>query len=264
MRLDDQTDHSGETATPRGAQAPPPPAPREITPHVKRRAWRERHTWVWVVLGLALLAVTLYYVGSRTWWWWREKRLIEAGTRVEATVKGWHAGQDSLPGKRPPPGTTSVDILYEVGGQSYRPRLSLLEWRGEIQTGVKVPIFVDPGDPSRWTARTRPVPLKGELLGAMLVAPAALVLLVVAWVKRRTVLRVYRDGDAVPAEVLGVGQTPSAPFSRLIRCALQHGEGARMVKTVLPARRNTRPGDVIWLIVPPGRPGPAIAAAVFE
>src|SRR5688500_17385665 len=90
-------DHAAQSdAPPHDVPPAPPPAPREVTPAVKRRAWRDRHVRVWWMLGLALLGITLYYAGSRTWWWWQEKRLIETGVRVEGEVKGWVPNEDSL------------------------------------------------------------------------------------------------------------------------------------------------------------------------
>ena len=230
---------------------------------IKRRAWRERHVWVWLVLGLALLGVTLYYSLTRTWWWWQDKRLIETGHKVEAEVMSPYVGADWPAGKVLAP-DTPVDIKYSIDGKEYRPYGQLAGRKEQIRTRTMVPIYVDKGDPTRWTARMQPSPLSGELLGAFMIAPGALVLLLIAWLKRGQVLRTYREGESVLAEVLGVGQTPSAPLSRLIRCAVQHGEAVRVVKTVLPAGKNTRPGDFIWLIVPTGKPGLAIAASLFE
>ena len=159
---------------------------------------------------------------------------------------------------------TPVDIKYSIDGKEYRPYGQLAGRKEQIRTRTMVPIYVDKTDPTRWTARTQPAPLRGELLGAFMIAPGAVVLLLIAWLKRGQVLRTYQAGEAVLAEVLGVGQTPAAPLSRLIRCAVQHGEAVRVVKTVLPAGMNTTPGDFIWLIVPPGKPELAIAASLFQ
>jgi len=230
---------------------------------IKRRAWRERHVWVWLVLGLALFAVTLYYSLTRTWWWWQDKRLIETGHKLQAEVMGPLVREDWPAGKVLAP-DTPVDIKYSIEGKEYRPHGLLAGWKKQIHTRTMIPILVDKSDPTRWTARMQPVPLRGELLGAFIIAPGAVVLLLIAWFKRGQVLRTYRQGEAVLAEVLGVGQTPSAPLSRLIRCAIHHGEAVRVVKTILPAGKNTRAGDFIWLIVPPGKPEPAIAASLFE
>jgi hypothetical protein len=234
-----------------------------VTAAVKRRAWRDRHVRVWWILGLALLAVTLYYSGSRTWWWWQEKRLIETGVRLEGEVKGWYVGEDALPGKVLPP-ETQVDLAYEIDGKKYRPHAPLAGRKTQIKTGEKVPIYVDRGDPTRWTARTAPAWLLGELIGAIIIAPGALLLLAVAWLRHGQVVQIYRDGDAVLAEIVGVGQTPSAPLSRLIRCALDHGERVQVVKTVLPAKHKPRAGELIWLFVPAGKAEPAVPAALFQ
>jgi hypothetical protein len=157
-----------------------------------------------------------------------------------------------------------VDINYEIGGRKYRPHASLAGRTTQIRTGEKVPIYVDRNDPTHWTARTAPGWLLGQLFGAFIIAPGVLILLLVAWLKRAQVVQIYRDGDPILAEIVGVGQTPSAPLSRLIRCAIDHGERVQVIKTVLPSKHNHRPGDLIWLIVPKGKPQPAIPAALFE
>ena len=261
--MNDNATHSEAAAQGHEAPPAPPPPPRDVTSAIKRRAWRDRHVRVWWILGLALLAVTLYYSGSRTWWWWQEKRLIETGQLLHAEVMGPFVGENWPAGKVLAP-ETQVDILYEVGGAKYRPHGSLAGRKAQIKTGEKVPIYVNRSDPTHWTARTTPGWLLGELLGALIIAPAVLILLLVAWLQRGRVVQVYRDGDAVLAEVVGVGQTPSAPFSRLIRCARECGETVQVVKTVLPAKHATKPGDLIWLLVPPGKSEPAVPAALFE
>ena len=262
--LDDTPTHSDPTPQQHHDAPPaPPPAPRRVTATIKRRAWRDRHVRVWWILGLALLGITLYYAGSRTWWWWQEKRLIETGVRIVGEVKGWYVGEDSPPGKVLQP-ETQVDLAYEVDGKKYRPHASLAGRTTQIRTGEKVPIYVDRNDPTHWTARTTPGWLLGQLFGALIIAPGVLILLLVAWLKRAQVVQIYRDGDAVLAEVVGVGQTPSAPFSRLIRCAREHGESVHVVKTVLPSKHDLQPGDLLWLITPQGKPEPAIPAALFE
>jgi hypothetical protein len=261
--LNDRAIHSEDAPQPPDAPAAPPAPPRELTPVVRRRAWRERHVRLWVVLGLALLVVAVYYGASRTWWWWQERRLIQNGLKVQAEIMGPYVGEDWPANKVLLP-DAQVDIVYEVNGRKFRPHSALAGRKEQIKTRTLIPIYVDPKDPEQWTPRQEPPWLAGELLGTFLVGPAAVLLLMIALLKRRHVLKIYRDGEAVPAEVIGVGQTPSAPLSRLVRCAVNCEEGARVIKTIVPASSNLRPGDLIWLIVPPGKPEPAIPAALFE
>jgi hypothetical protein len=263
--LHDPSIHPVEDAPAPAHEPPPAPAgpPRELTSAVRRRAWRERHVRVWLVLGLALLGVTLYYAGSRTWWWWQESRLIRSGLKVQAEIMGPYVGEDWPANKVLGP-DAQVDLVYEVNGKKYRPHSALVGRKEQIKTRSLIPIFVNPKDPEQWTPRQSPPWLPGELFATFLLAPAAVLLLVIAWVKRTQVLRIYRDGEAILAEVVGIGQTPSAPLSRLIRCAVDCDDRARLVKTVLPASQKLAPGDLIWLITPPGKPEPAIPAALFE
>ena len=214
-------------------------------------------------MGAALLAVTLYYAASRAYLWNQERRLITRGQRVEAEVMHWEKG-GAAPANKVLPPDANVDLAYTYQGNHYRVYGALAGRTEQIYTRRKVPIFIDPALPTRWTGRTKPANFAHELLGAMLLAPFVVVLFALAVWWRGRVLRTFREGEGMLAEVVEIRNAAAAPGSRLVHCALHLGEDARIVKTLLPARRTPPVGQGVWLIVPPNRPQEAIPAALFD
>jgi hypothetical protein len=216
------------------------------------------------MLGLGLLLVTLYYTASRAYAWSRETRLITHGQKVTAEVKSWEPGNPNTPRGKIVQADVPVDILYTVNGKTYRPFGVLAGRTKQIMTGEIIPIFVDPADPSRFTARTEPATLLHELLGALMLVPGVLVLFAVALWQWWRVVAIYRGGEPVLAEVLSVGHTASGPASRVVRCVVHQGDDDRIIKTVLPARQTPNPGEFLWLIAPPGRAHLGVPAILFQ
>jgi hypothetical protein len=241
----------------------PPNAPRELTPAVRRRSWTERHVRIWSLLAFAMTAIAAYYAISRYYFWSQETRLIEHGEMIQAEIMGWAPGMDA-PRLKVVSATDPVDIQYTYKGQTYR-SFSVLGGRAEqIVTRTTVPIFIDPANPARWTARIQPASLIHEMLSAMLLVPFAVVLFALALIRRRQVLTIYRDGEVVLAEVVGLHHSAAAPFSRLLRCAVHVGQHVRVIKILLPAHKAPDTGQPLWLIAPPNRADQAIPAALFE
>jgi hypothetical protein len=241
----------------------PPPAPRDLTPAVRRRSWIESRVRIWWLMGLILLMIAGYYAVSRIYFWNEEARLIRSGTKIEAEVMHWDIGGIAPKGKVVP-ADTGVDLEYIFNGQTYRVHGQLAGRKEQIVTRTMVPIFIDPANPTHWTARMQPSSLAQELLSAMLLAPIVVVLFAVSVLQRFHVLRIYREGDAVLAEVVGIGHSAAAPLSRLVRCALHGGREARVVKVLLPAGKTPDIGQLLWLIAPANRPEQALPAALFE
>jgi hypothetical protein len=73
------------------------------------------------------------------------------------------------------------------------------------------------------------------------------------------------DGEARLAAV--VERTPAAlaPRSWLVRCALAQGNNRRLIIVHIPRRRATpQKGELLWLVMPPGKPEKALAATSFQ
>jgi hypothetical protein len=255
-------------ATPVEAVAPvlssaPPDVPRPVTRGVRRRAWTEPHVRFWWLLTLAMLLIAAYVCGREVLSWRREARLIREGRLVEAEIT--RAGGLSSRWQRLPPDTV-VSIQYVVDGTTYTQDGFLKGRTDYIQVRGKVPIRVDPSDPNEWTARTEPPVLAQQLTGAAVVLPAVVVLAAVSVLRRFMTLRTWRAGQATVALTVESRQTALAPKSRLVRCTPADRGDNRVVAVFVPnyAARDLRPGDLLWLIFPPGGRGRPVAAAWFK
>jgi hypothetical protein len=242
---------------------------------IARRAWTEPRVRLWWLLAAGVLVLTLYVVLTQLASWWSERQLLTRGVEVHAVVV--HATDPvsfndiSLPGKRMPPHSTAV-LEFEWHGQRHQVSGQMPGHidRGEpVITGPQDPVTlrVDPDDPDHWTDRTNSPPLTGrQFIGAAVGLPVVAVLTLLAMVRRRAMLDVWRNGPASPALVLGTGQTPVAPRSRAVRCTAADSTDKRVFTVYVPAERagHVAQGDALWVIHPPAKPQPAYAAAWFE
>jgi hypothetical protein len=243
----------------------PPDPPRELTPLVRRRAWTEPRVRLWWLFALGVLLV------SELSTWWSERRLLTSGVQVKAVIT---SAQDKLnhitvPDKNMP--SDSVCTLeFTLDGKPHTVRGVLAEHRergSSITTGPKHPVAlrVDPADPQRWTDRTvMPALAARQFIGALIGAPVAALLALLAVLKRRATTAVWRSGPAGPALVLGVGQTPVAPRSRSVRCTAADSNDKRVFTVYLPAgAAPVEGGDLLWVVRPAGRSSPVYAAGWF-
>jgi hypothetical protein len=255
---------AGPTQSSDASAAPPSvvaPAPREVTPAASRRAWHEPRVHFWWIVAIGLLAGAAFLAGQQLVAWRADVWLIRNGTKLDAVV--WPAGA-RVKG-RPIEKDDYAHIEFTWKGE-----LRQLTWQrwtrqqGAI-TGETVPIYVDPDDPENWTANITPPPLAKSLIGAASLVGVAIVLLLISVARRKGVLGVWRDGEARLAAV--VERTPAAlaPRSWLVRCALAEGNDRRLITVYIPRRLATpQKGELLWLIMPPGKPDKAIAAMSFS
>lgn len=242
---------------------PPSAAPRELTSRVRRRSWVEPRVRVWWMLAAALIAVAGYFVAVQLARSAQDRWLINNGTAVQAKVLD--ANGNPLQNKNYPPEDRAVfKLRYEIAGKTpVEMTTQLKDQRAAVITGGHVKLFVDPNNPSRWTDRTE-IDLAHDTLVGVMLAPIALILLIVAFVKRAGILRVWRTGAPLRAIVVDARQTAAAPLSRLVRFTPGGTGGKRIFTTLIPARLGApRPGDAIWLIAPENRPRQAIVPAAY-
>jgi hypothetical protein len=238
--------------------------PRELTKKVRRRAWGERHVRLWLLLGAGLLAITCYYAISRIYLWTEENRLVRHGDKVIGEVVGWSGGEAPKGKQFTLPANTVVDIEYTYKGSLYHDRSELVDRTEQIVTRTPLPLFIDPRNPNHWTARTTPPSLGNEMLGATMLFPFVILLFALALLSHNRVLRIYRQGEAVLAEVIGVSHFAAAPLSRMIACATHLGTDDRVIKILLSTRKAPDVGETLWLLAFPNRPEQAIPVALFE
>lgn len=226
-----------------------PDPPRPVTPRVRRHSWTEPRVRSWWLVASVVTLFTLYFLGSGFYDWRRDVGLIEHGREVSAFI--YAADGYPIPGRHRPP-TSPVELHYEVDGKKYEVE-GFLRGRTEpfvIQTYV--PIRVDPKDPSRWTARTRPDALWPEILGGIILLPAVPILAAVVFWQRARVLKLWRAGRAVESVVLESRQTAMAPRSRFLRCAPTDPSDKRVIGVFVPDRAGRlAPGDTLWILTDP-------------
>jgi hypothetical protein len=169
----------------------------------------------------------------------------------------------------PPDSVCELEFDWKGGKHRVRGQLPGHMERGEhVVTGPAspVPIRVDPNDPDRWTDRkTSPPLLARQLIPAAIGLPIVAVLGLLAFLKRGAAARVWRDGQAALALVVGTGQSPFAPRSRALRCTAAESSDKRVFTVYLPAgAAPLTAGDAVWVVRPADRPEPAYAAGWFE
>jgi hypothetical protein len=241
----------------------PPDVPRPMTARVRRRAWTEPHVRFWWLLTAAMFVIGAYVCTREFVLWRREARLVREGRLVQAEIM--RAGGLSSRWQLLPPDTV-VTIQYELDGKQYTQDGYLKGRKDYFKIRTMVPVRVDPSDPNLWTARTEPPVLSQQLTGAAIVLPALVVLAVVSVLRRAMTMRTWRRGQATVALTVESRQTALAPRSRLVRCTPADRGDNRVVSVYVPQRaaRDLRPGDLLWLIFPPGGRGRPVAAAWFD
>jgi len=232
---------------------------RPITTFVRRRAWSDPRVRSWWVLALVLLVIAAYLAVVQYRDWSRLHRAVSSGVIVPARVdrEEW----DNRVGKKVSPGAT-VGITYKYNGVTYTQEGTLYGLNTFAIVGQDVPVHIDPKDPSNWTARNDTPSLAVAMVGALLVLPTAMLAGLLAVFARHKVLATYRHGQAVALTVASNRQTPLAPRSRAIKCALP--PSGRLIEVFVPgAMASLAEGETVTVIVPP-RGGRPIAAAWFE
>ena len=243
--------------------------PRELTKLVRRRTWTEPRVRMGWGLGLGVLFLTLYVVGTQAATWFSERRLINNGTAVEATIDAAHSQVvGNVTKGRPMPPDSEAELSFDWNGARQKVRGQLpefMEQKKNVVVGETVTLHVDPDDPAKWTSRTKPAPLLSrQLIGVSVGLPVVLVLIVLAVLKQRRVVEIYRNGRASNALVVGLGQSAVAPRAKALRCTPVETNDKRVFNVYLPAgAAPVTPGDVVSVLRPADKPEPAYAVAWF-
>jgi len=245
--------------------ATPTPAPRPITAAARRRSWLEPRVRVWWLAACAVTLVAAVAAGGQLAASARDRWLLTHGVRVKARIV--EANGYRLKGKVFGP-DEHAHFRLEIplpGRQSYiTDRVYLKDQREDLGYGMEVDLFVDPGDPSRWTDRIEASFLR-DIMVLLVTLPAAALLLLAAWWRRRSVLRVWREGLAHMAVVVDVRKAATAPLSRMVCFAVQDSRDNRVYRSLVPRRCGPlAAGDALWVVAPAGRPQRAIVAALYQ
>jgi hypothetical protein len=245
-----------------GTSHSPGPPPRAVTPTVLRRSILEPRVRFWWIAGVILLVAMCDFLVSEFLNWRQEARIVSDGVPIIATITAM--GDGSLRGTVSP--DNPVRMAFTYNGQDYSVA-GWLEGRQEsISIQQPVPIKIDPNDPNQWTYRTQIPPIAHALVEPGLMAPFTAAALTASVLLRRRILRTWTNGVAEEFVVETVGgPTALAPASRAVRFRSMNGRDQRLICISIPQRLATmKPGDVQWLIHPPGKPAAALAAVVYE
>lgn len=204
----------------------------------------------------ALLLLGSAYLSFGGYRAWRDQMNLMEQPTVEAYVA---QGGDQIIAGRPVPSGAPVWIEFTLNGKPMR----VMGWLADTGKGKKVligdriPVHVDPADPNHWTSQTEPPRLSLSLAPGAAALAFALIALVAAWMARWPVLRTWREGECVPAEVVGWQQSPLAPRSRVARCVRLESDDRRVFRVYVPRSAIPPEGEAIYVLVHP-RGGPVL------
>ncbi len=131
--------------------------------------------------------------------------------------------------------------------------------------GQTIDIRYDPDQPDIWIDRAEAQPWIARLTIVWMLLPALLVSLLMLFVRRFQMLRVWRDGVEVAGTVVELRQSPIAPRSRIVRFTLGDPENRRIFSTFFPnSAGEINKGDELLLLTLPSNPSRAIVAELYE
>jgi 4-amino-4-deoxy-L-arabinose transferase-like glycosyltransferase len=242
-----------------------PPAPRQVTPIASRRAWGDLRVRFWWICAAVIAAMMLIFAIERISSSIGERRLIATGILVHAKVTG--INESRRPGYTLPR-NDSLDVQLSVDlpdGQHIETKGVLPPADSVVRIGDYIDIRILPSDPSRWTDRTEMISWPAELFLPLVLLPIVCLLLVIAIIRRRQVLRIWRTGYMARGVVLEVKQSPIAPLSRLVRYTISDLRDKRVFGTLIPAREGIpEVGDTIPLVALPDDSGRAVVAKLYR
>ena len=241
---------------------PPGPPPRALTPAVRRRSLLEPRVRFWWIAGLILAAAMSEFLVSELMTWNQERDIVLHGTTITATITAM--GDGSLRGTVSP--DNPVHLEFNYNGTEYGVN-GWLEGRKEsISIDQKVTIRINSNDPTEWTYRTEIPPIGHALMEPGMMGTFAAAALLTSYILRSRVLSIWKTGIAEQYEVETVGgPTALAPASRAVRLRSLRGRDQRLISLSIPQRlAKLKPGDLLWLIHPPGRPTVALPALVYD
>jgi succinate dehydrogenase hydrophobic anchor subunit len=232
-----------------------PAPPRPITRNARRRSWIEGPVRVWLILAILVGVVTIFFATQQTLAALELRKLIDHGTLVDARVSDMSRG-------------AWFQLEYELDGAKYTTEQTpmMLKRQEQLQRGQIVPIRVDPDHPRTWTDRERNElePIHRELVAAVILVPLLVLTIVMTLLKRRQVLRVWRDAPLMQGIVIETKQSSMSPMSRVVRFTIGGAAGARIWSTLIPVKAGVPAKDEpIDLICPPSNPDHAIVAKLY-
>jgi len=209
--------------------------------------WLAMEVRPWLVLAIVLLIAAGGLSGLRMNEYLRERRVIESGPVVDATIQSVGAAM-AHEGRRDE--TLQIEVSYKTpDGQDIRSSGELPRKPGEMVTWKQtIPIHIDPADPTWWTARDEPAPLGMVLTVPLLCLPAAVLCGAIAWLRQRTMAKVAA-GESVSATVTSVKMSSLAPMSKLIGVTITAEDSRRILHCYWPSSGGAvKAGDSVHVL----------------
>ena len=236
-----------------------PSPPRPITPRVRRRAWGDIHVRFWWLSALAVAVVIGWFTAHRVREALRDRDLIRNGVAVKTTIKT--AGEKYIAGQ-----SEMRNSFKQVTLLGTMPDGQEREFRGEVPPGPGYLVIGHPleirvarNDPSEWTAQLTPPPWGRELAMSLMFLPAIALLLLIAFLMRGRVLRVWERGVPAEAVVKEVKHSAYAPRSRVLRFSVLGGDDRRIFTMLCPPGVPVPAvGEQIQLLMIPSKPNRSI------
>jgi hypothetical protein len=258
----DDTEHTPAAARPDPVDVPS--APRAVTPRALRRSWHERPVRLWLALSILVALATIYFTVRDVSAALRERRLIEHGERVKAKIELI----DSSGNPRPVSRDQDRHLKLRYTPKSGRELVTELDLppaaAPAINVGGTIDLMVDPDHPEVVTAQLQPRTWLASLAVVTMMVPVLLIAVALALWQRRRVLNVWRDGELVEGTVVDWHRSGLAPRSVVVRFTVDEGDDNRVFSTHWPNTAGPiQAGESIELVMPPGRPSRAIAAALY-
>lgn len=246
-------------------------APRPLSSSAARRAWGDQRVRYWWLGALVLSIIMLFVAAECITTALSERALIAHGTKVTATVMGMD-GSTRVGYTLPRTDSHEVELHVTLpNGQVREIDGTLPRGPGVLQIGQELPIKIDPKDPSNWTDQTQAVSWTARLVVPLLMVPIppglagfTAILLVIAWYRRRQVLRIWRDGRWMQGVVLELRQSALAPLSRVVRYNVPAID-RRICSVLVPTNAGVPAvGEAIDLVLMPHAPHRAVVARLYE
>lgn len=259
-------------------QSPPAP-PRPITPAGRKRSWVEPSVKTWWMLAALVLFVGItisidQYIETN-----HDRRLVSSGTLVWAKIV--EAGGQTRQGYVPQePGSRFKLETHLPDGQVFKETQDVALQGESVITYAKpqpdaepaellavgrwLQIHVNPSNPHDFTVRGN-ISMIHELGLGLSLLPLGLILLAIALLKRWSVLRTWKAGEAAVAVALETRHSAIAPLSRIVRFTLRDSRDSRIFNTTAPARLTRfESGEEFWVVHPPRRPDKSLFAAAYR
>ena len=243
------------------------PPPRPITPHVKRASWFESGPKTWILLAALTLIGGLIVGVSQAQLGIAERTFIQNSDVIDAKIIQI-SGQDFRRNESRA-SALSVRVQYAppaVNGQSN----NLIDTTGQlsvvigktISVGDTLPLRVSRSVPTTWNDRLEPLAWPRRLALPGVLVLLGFPMLLIAWIKRRTILSTWQSGTAMSGRVASVQASALSPMSKSLSVT---EPGGRVLAVLWPTRLGPlEVGDAIDIVVGSATTRTALALRHFE